>query len=257
MTWTTKHHRTALALGLMLLVAPGTAPAHDDAKPAVPTLTVTGTGTLALAPDMALVTFGMQTSGKSLSEAQRQNSSVMQRVIDRLGELQIDKTRIQTSSFSVTPQYKPPPKRHSDSPSRSPEIIGYRVSHSVTVELFDPEKVGDVIEQTLVAGANHFQAVQWVLKDEQQARLEALKQAVVKAREKASTLGESLKVKLVRLIRVDEGEQAVRPLSHASRSMMSMNTGGSEPPILGGEIKVEASVTLVYEIAQNDAVPTL
>ncbi|MBA2485643.1 MAG: SIMPL domain-containing protein [Nitrospira sp.] len=255
MTWTTKHYKAALLLGLMLLVAPGTTPAHEDIKPALPTLTVTGTGTLALAPDVALVTFGMQTTGKSLAEAQRQNRSVMQKVIDRLGELQIDKARIQTSSFTVSPQYKPPPKRHSDSLSLSPEIIGYRVSNSATVELFDPEKVGEVIEQTLAAGANHFQAVQWALKDEQQAKLRALKQAVVKAREKASTLGESLKLKLVRVIRVDEGEQVVRPLSHASRSMMSMNTGDSEPPILGGEIKVEASVTLVYEIAQNDAVP--
>ena len=37
--------------------------------------------------------------------------------------------------------------------------------------------------------------------------------------------------------------------------MMAMDAGGSEPPILGGEMKVEATVTLVYEIAQNDGVP--
>jgi uncharacterized protein YggE len=37
--------------------------------------------------------------------------------------------------------------------------------------------------------------------------------------------------------------------------MMAMEAGGGEPPILAGELKVEASVTLVYEIAQNDMIP--
>ena len=82
-----------------------------------------------------------------------------------------------------------------------------------------------------------------------------MKQAVANAREKAVTLSESLKLKLVRLISVNEAGQVVRPMSHASRSMMAMDAGG-ELPIFGGELKVEANVTLVYEIAQNDSVST-
>ncbi|MBI4002275.1 MAG: SIMPL domain-containing protein, partial [Nitrospira defluvii] len=208
-----QQRQTMFALVLMLLMVPSLAPAHDDSTPAVPILTVTGTGNLAIAPDMAYVTFGMQTVAKSLSEAQRQNSSVMQKVIDRLSELHIDKARIQTSSFTVSPQYKPPPKRNGDAPPVTSEIIGYLVSNQVTVELFNPEKVAAVIEQTLAAGANHFQGLQWALKDEQQAKLGAMKQAVAKAREKAVTLGEALKLKLVRLISVNEGGQVVRPMS--------------------------------------------
>jgi uncharacterized protein YggE len=192
-----------LALALILVGIPNLAPALDDSKPAVPTLTVTGTGHLAIAPDMAYVTFGMQTVGKSLADAQRQNSSVMQKVIDRLSELQIDKARIQTSSFAVSPQYKPPPKRNSDALPVTPEIIGYLVSNQVTVELFNPDKVAAVIEQTLAAGANHFQGLQWALKDEQQAKLGAMKQAVAVAREKAVTLSESLKLKILGLFSVN------------------------------------------------------
>ena len=91
-----------------------TAWALEDPKPAVPTLTVTGTGHLMIAPDMAYVTFGMQTSGKSLADAQRQNNNVMQKVITRLGELAIAAEHIQTSSFTVSPQYKPTPKHGGD-----------------------------------------------------------------------------------------------------------------------------------------------
>lgn len=250
-----RKRQVMLTLWLFLVVFPSWALAHEDSKPAVPILTVTGTGNLAIAPDMAYVTFGMQTVAKSLAEAQRQNNNVMQKVIDRLSELPIDKARIQTSSFSVSPQFKPPPKRNGDNPPVIPEIIGYMVSNQVTVEVFNPEKIAAVIEQTLAAGANHFQGVQWALKDEQQAKLGAMKQAVVTAREKAVTLSDSLKLKLLRLISVNEGGHVARPMSHTSRSMMAMDAGGGEPPIFGGEMKVEATVTLVYEIAQNDTVP--
>lgn len=251
----TEYRIAMLALWLVVLALPSTTRALDDSKQAVPILTVTGTGQLAMAPDMASVTFGLQTVGKSLTEAQRQNSSIMQKVTDRLIGLHIDKARIQTSSFTVAPQYKPPPKRHGDAPPVAPEIIGYMVSNQVTVELFEIEMVAAVIEQTLAAGANQFQGLRWALKDEQLAKIGAMKQAVSKAREKAVTLGESLKLKLLRLISVNEGGHVVGSLSQMSRSMMAMEAGGIEPPILGGEIKVEATVTLVYEIAQNDAVP--
>ncbi len=235
-------------LRLMLLAIPFTAQARDETKPEVPTITVSGTGTQAVAPDTAFVTFGMETAGKSLAETQRQNNQGMQKVTERLRELQIEKERIQTSSFTVSPQYKPSPRRPTETPPAPPEIIGYMVSSTITVELRNLEKIGIVIEASLAAGANHFRGLNWALRDEQQARQSALKSAVAKAREKATVLSEALKVKLVRLISASEGDRGVRPLAHAPRSMLAMEAGGGEPPIFAGELKVEASVTLVYEI---------
>jgi uncharacterized protein YggE len=239
--------KVAIVLLVILFAFPGAARAHDEAKQ-LPTLTVTGTGNLAVAPDRVFVTLGMETAGKSLAEAQRQNNSVMQKVTERLQELRIPKDHIQTSSFTISPRYKPPPKGATDSPPLSPEITGYTVGNSVTVEVHNLEKVGAMIEESLAAGANRFQGLHWALRDEQQAKLETLKQAAAKAREKATALSEALKMKLGRLISVNEGGQVIRPFSHASRSMMAMD-GGSEPPIFSGEMQIEATVTLVYEIA--------
>ncbi|WHZ15031.1 MAG: hypothetical protein OJF52_001872 [Nitrospira sp.] len=237
-----------VALLMLLLAWPSVGQAHDEAKPEVPTLTVTGAGHLAIAPDTAFVTFGMETAGRSLTEAHRRNNVVMKKVTERLLELHISKERIQTSSFTVSPHYKPPPKQSADAPPVSPEIIGYTVSNTVTVEVSDPQQVAAVIEESLAAGANRFQGLQWALRDEQQAKLGALKQAAAKAREKAAALSETLKMKLLRLVSADEGGQVVRPSLRTARSMMAMDVGG-EPPIFSGEMKVEAVVTLVYELA--------
>ncbi|HSN03871.1 MAG TPA: SIMPL domain-containing protein [Nitrospira sp.] len=236
-----------VALLMGLLAFPVAARADDEAKREAPVLTVTGSGRLAVEPDTAFVTFGMETAGKSLAEAQRLNNQVMQKVTARLRELQIEKERIQTSSFTVSPQYKPPPKRPADAPPAPPEIIGYVVSNSVTVEVRNTEKVAPVIEESLAAGANHFQGLHWALRDEQQAKLGALRQAAARAREKATALSEALHVKLVRLTGVNEASHVVRPASHVSRAMMAMD-GGNEPPVFSGEMTVEATVTLTYEI---------
>lgn len=234
---------------LMLLGFPVAAQAHDETKPETPTLTISETGTVTHATDTAFVTFGLDSPSKLLAEAQRRNSAVMSKIMDRLRDLQIDKELIQTSSFTVSPQYRPPPKRAADAQPTAPEIVGYIVSNMVTVEIHALDRVGTIIEEVLKAGANSFHGLHWGLRDEQPVHLSALKQAAAKAREKAAVLSEALHVKLVRVVSVNEGGHVIRPAAPMVRMAMEASTG--EAPISPGEMKVEASVTLVYEIAPN------
>lgn len=239
-----------LVFGLLILLGvPVVVQAHDEIKPEASTLTVSETGTVAHAPDVAFATFGVDTSGKSLAEVQKRNSVVMGKVMDRLRDLQIDKERIQTSSFSVSPQYRPSPNRSADTAPTTPDIVGYIVSNMVTVEIRGLDKVGTVIEEVLKAGANTFQGLNWGLREEQAVRLSALRQAAAKAHEKAAVLSEALHVKLVRVLSVDEGGHMMRPAPHVAR--MAMEARAGDVPISSGELKIEASVTLVYEIAPN------
>ncbi len=240
-----------IAWVVLFAVWPVVVLAHDESRPRPSTITVSATGSLTLVPDQAFVTFGMDTAARSLADAQRQNNAVMSKVMERLRERNIEKERVQTSSFTVSPQYKPSPKRSNDVPPASPEIIGYVVSNTVTVDVRNLEKIGAVIEEVLAAGANHFQGLRWALRDERPTKLEALKIAAASAREKAVALSEALHVKLVRVLSVNEGGHIVRPISSMARSMVAMEAGGGEPPISPGEMKVEATVTLVYEIAPN------
>lgn len=234
---------------VLLLGVPVVSPAHDEAKPETPTLTVSETGTVTHVPDVAFVTFGMETPGKSLVDAQKRNSAVMSKVMDRLRDLQIDKELIQTSSFTVSPQYRPQLNRPADGPTVSPEIVGYVVSNMVTVEIRVLDRVGTVIEEVLKAGANNFQGLHWGLRDEQSGRLSALKQAAAKAREKAAVLSEALHVKLVRVLSAHEGGHMIRPTAPMAR--MAMEASAGDVPISPGELKIEATVTLVYEVAAN------
>jgi uncharacterized protein YggE len=232
---------------LILLGFPVVTLAHDETMPAPSTLTVSETGIVPHPPDTAFVMFGLETASKSLAEAQKRNSAVMSKVMDRLRDVQIDKERIQTSSFTVSPHYRPSANAPADVPPASPEIVGYVVSNMVTVEIHALDKVGIVIEEVLKAGANSFQGLHWGLREEQSIRLSALKQAAAKAREKAAVLSEALHVKLVRVVSVNEGGPMIRPAVPMAR--MAMEASAGDMPISAGELKIEATVTLVYEIA--------
>ena len=243
--------RTSLLLAWLLLVPLTTWAA--EAKPETSTLTVSGTGTLSLAPDTAFITLGMETAGKALAETQQQNAVAMQKVMERVLQSGIEKERIQTSSFTVTPQYKPQPRRSSgEAVPTEPEIIGYTVSNMMTVEVRDLEKVGQVIDTALTAGANRFHGLHWTLRDERQPRLRALKMAAAQAREKAQALGEALDVKLVRILTANEGgAQVIYPRPFMARSASAAMAAEVSVPISSGELKVEASVTLIYEIRRD------
>jgi hypothetical protein len=121
----------------------------------------------------------------------------------------------------------------------------------MTVEVRNLDRVGSVIEESLAAGANQFQGLHWTLRDEQQAKLEALKQAASKAREKAAALSEALKVKLIRLLSATEESHVVRPVPKMARSMMAIEGSSGETAVFSGEIKVEATVILIFEIGQE------
>ena len=77
-----------------------------------------------------------------------------------------------------------------------------------------------------------------------------LKVAAKKAREKANILAQALDVTLVRILEVTEGRTPVLPRRHnlgMARMSMAMSES-SEVPLSPGELTIQATVNLVFEI---------
>jgi uncharacterized protein YggE len=62
-------------------------------------------------------------------------------------------------------------------------------------------------------------------------------------------LSEALHMKLERILSANEGGHVMRPAAPMAR--MAMEASAADVPISPGELKVQATVTLVYEIAPN------
>ncbi len=251
-----KTMKSTLMLGWVLvglfLVLPVNGWAGDDEQNQS-RLTVSAEGKMNVPPDKAVLSFAVETVGKKLAKVQEENQERMARVLKECQQLEIASKFIQTTSLNVIPEYPPPPRRSSGGSLEQtiPRIIGYRVVHQVNVEVRNLDIVGKVVDRVLKVGANRFSGISWGLQDEQPNKLQVLQLASSKAQSKADTLAQSLKLKLVKIMKVMEGGVSVVPPAGRYRmasAAMSMEGGGGAS-VSAGEITVRGTVTLEYAIS--------
>ncbi len=230
--------RSALAALAALALFAGPAAADNTKPPHL--LTVSGQGEASATPDQARLSAGVVSEAKTAAEALAQNSRQMNAVFAALKRMGLADRSIQTSGFSVSPQYPPydaKEPRH---------IIGYQVSNSVSVKLDDLSKLGPALDALVSAGANDVNSISFSIRDSHallaQAREAAVKDAMTKAQAYARAAG----VTLGPIAAISEsGAEPPRPMM--MRAAMAMD-GGSPPPMAAGEETVSASVTMSWEL---------
>lgn len=203
-------------------------------------ITVNGEGKAAAAPDMAVITIGVQSEALNAADALRQNSADMSATIKKLKDLGVENRDIQTSGLSVNPRYNYEQNRS------KPEIIGFVASNNVTVRLRDLKNAGAVIDQAVQSGANSLSGVSFSFSDPDPLQEEARRDAVADAKAKAELLTDAAGVKLGRLITIQESYVSPpQPKMYGARMEMAAD---SAVPMEAGESEINANVTLVYEI---------
>lgn len=259
-----KIYASLLGLAILVIVA-GTASAYfvypsstgtvstaggDEIQ--INTINVGGTGTVTVSPDKAVVYLGVQTQSADATAAQQENAEKMDRIIAALKDAGIPEDDMETSGYSMYPMRSHEALR-SDKPVE-PTITGYVVTNRLMVTVTDVEKVGDIIDTAVNAGANEVQSVSFTLSDDarQDARAQALKNAVEAARSDVDTLAGILDVTIQGPVEITTSGGSVvtpYPLPYAA-AVKEYEMGRLESTsILPGDISVTAYVQMVYQFA--------
>lgn len=225
-------------LTLMLCLAIGPALALADG-----TLRAEGTSTLSVEPDQALLSVGCAMEHAESSVAQQRTADALAAVIDAVKALGIEESDIATSSFNIYPTYN-----YNDP---EPTVRGYRVEHmlSIVVKDLDTMRVGDVMDAALKAGANQAYGINFFSSKEKEVYLQALTQAVTIAAAKADALAIASGLWLGALEQVNElSPMGYYPMSVYSERAEDQAAGSIGNTIMKGELKVTATVELVYAV---------
>ena len=107
------------------------------------TISVTGTGTANLAPDIVLITLGVQTQGPDIAEAVQENNRRAGEVMAAIREAGVADGDMSTANFSVSTQ-----QQYDDQGNPTGEV-SYWVDNSVNVTLRDLGKLGDLLQSAL------------------------------------------------------------------------------------------------------------
>ena len=231
-----KLRRMAFCAFFSLLMTPQ---AFAD-QPAPRTLTMSGEGSAKSAPDEANLSAGVTTEGITAIQALGANSRAMNAVFATLKKLGIADKDIQTSNFSLSPQYQ----TYKPGTSGPQRIVGYEVSNTVDVTVEDMSQTGAVLDALVSSGSNQIGGISFSIHDTTALLAKAREAAVKDAILRAHTYADAAGVALGPILSLQEGGgEQPRPMYRA----MAM-VAAAAPPIAGGEQAVSASVSITWEI---------
>ena len=226
----------ALALAAVL-ASPLSVPAlAQEAK--APMINVTGIGTVEAAPDVASLSIGVTSQGETAVAALAAKSSAMEAVMARLTAAGVETRDMQTSNLSVNPNW-------SGHDSSAPTITGYVAANLLTVTIRDLGALGQVLDAAVQDGANTLNGLSFGLADPGPLLDDARKEAVADARARAELLASAAGVKLGRIVSISEGQLGQGPVPYYKAELAA-----TAVPVAGGEVDVQATVTIVYEIVE-------
>ncbi len=241
----------ATAIGLALAVTAAAPAAMAQAAPPAAdtmfratTLNLSAYGETKVAPDMATITLGVMTEGKTAAEAMQANATRMNAVVASLRKAGIPDKDIQTSNLNLNPQY-----RYQE--NQPPVLVGYQASNNVTVTVNDLKRLGPAVDATVNAGANQVHGISFGLSDPTAAENAAREAAVKALAAKADLYAKATGYRISRLVSLSEGggyaPQPPMPMvAYAAKREMA-DAGTS---ISAGEMKVRIDISGLYELAR-------
>jgi uncharacterized protein len=200
-----------------------------------PSLHVSARGEVRVQPDRATVQVAVETRAANAAAAASQNAAIQQRVIAAIRALGIAAEQISTTGYNVFPDYR-------YDPARQPQLIGYRVNNTVSVEVRNIDQVGPVLDAALGAGANSISGLRFYASTAEAARRDAMARAVQSARLDAEALARAAGGTLGELLEASVGAYYMPP-PQPMMERMAAAAAPADTPISPGEQTVAVDVS--------------
>jgi uncharacterized protein YggE len=204
-------------------------------------ISVTGDAEIKIAPDEVSLTLGVDSHDKDLAVAKVDNDKRIKKLLNLAHAAGVDPKNIQTSALTMGPEY---------SEEKIPKLLGYQVSQTVTLTLTDLSKYEDLMTNSLRAGVNRVDGINFFIADPKKYKEEARLKAVQAAREKAVAMAGQLGQTVGKPWEITEN-----PDIDAQEVSANFNMHYKMAPMLqeqstvaGGEVTIRALVRVSFQL---------
>lgn len=232
----------AIGLGLYLLslTVPHPSVAQEQGqsqRQIVRSLTVTGRGDESIPATIALVQLGVEFVGKNAEPVQQEVAKRTSAIVALLRSRNVEK--LQTTGIRLNPNYS-----YQNNVQR---LTGYTAVNTVSFRI-DTQRVGNLLDEAVNAGATRIDGISFVATESAiaTAQQQALHEATIDAQRQADVVLSTLNLSRQEIVGIQiNGAFAPPPPpvpftdAAAARSFAPAST-----PVIGGEQRVEAAVTL-------------
>jgi uncharacterized protein YggE len=177
-------------LGLLLLGSLFASAQAPEVKFIADTLVVQAEGTYEADPDLATMTFQIFSQDKDIKHAYAAATQSMQRIVDLGAQNGLKKEDVTTGVLTVAPVYEGDRKKRARS---------YYVQGNVVLHIRDFSRIGPILDGSVEDGVADFRSLTYSLADEEDAKKQAVAEAMRRAVGRASIALEQKGQKLVAL----------------------------------------------------------
>ncbi len=224
----------ATLVGSALAAPAAKAPAEANAR----TVSVSGSANVKLQPDIAYMSFGVQTRAADAAAARDANSTAMDKVLAAVKGKGVDTDKdVKTTNFSINPIYD----------EKNQKVTEYQVYNTIQVKVRDLDKLGEVMEAATAAGANTASGLWFDVEDREAAYNQALVKAIENAKLRAQTLAGSAGTTLGDVVSVTENG-SYRPWPYPIYYDKVTYGAAGSVPVSSGSMEVSASVNITFTL---------
>lgn len=200
---------------------------------------ISATGKVTRVPDIAVISAGVVTRATTAGAAIQENAARMERVIAALGRAGVADRDIQTTSISLSPEY-----RYRE--NQPPQLVGYSASNQVTIRFREIRNSGRILDALVAEGANQINGPTMVIEHPEEALDEARANAVAAGRRRAELYARALGKRVARIISISEsgGYSPPPPMPYA----VAARAESADTKIMPGEQDVEVTLAMVFEL---------
>lgn len=234
----------ALLLQVVLIPVLPLAAQNSTACPIGRTISVSGSATVSVDADLAIVHVGYKLYAADANSAYANATQTSNAIMAALTGLEIPRNDIESTEQSL--DRTSPFELQQDPANRAQRE--FNISQSWTVRV-PPDQAAKALAAAITAGANQSGSIEWTVRDTAALQAEAAGKAIQNAHAIAEMIAANSAVKLGPLFSASEGGES-GPIS--PRPMMAMGMATTPPPptlaINARKVQVSATVSAVYEI---------
>lgn len=206
------------------------------------TINVNGNGEVYVSPDIANISFSVETTSKTASAAVKENAEKTNKVLEALKSKIGDNDTISTTGYNLSPVYE------YNNQTKKSEFTGYKASNTVLVKTYDLKNIGTLIDSAAEAGSNNIQGLAFDSTKRNDHNREALVKAVQDAKATADTVANAAGVQITTIYQISPSYNYPVPVYRDFAESRMASAPPPPTPIEAGEIVIKASVNMVFGI---------
>ena len=211
-------------------------------NPTERSISVPGRGEVLVAPDVVSVTLGVQTRNANVAAAVEENNRLAAAIMEAARQAGVADSDMQTTYFNVYAQTQ------YDQFGVLAEQGTYWVDNNLTVRLRDVDRLSELLQAAVDAGATNIYGVTFSVAETTAAEVEARAEAMADAQTRAEQIAGDAGLTLGEPITISTGVTLPVPQIFYGAGAYGIGGGGEGPPISSGTNTVAVDVTVSYTL---------